>query len=76
MYVTPVLLKKYSFHDFLNRSNLAFVYFFLEKIFSSKNVYIILCLRHGAYLNSTSNVFTYLLIIFLGNDWLGFFLNK
>ena len=35
-----------------------------------------LCLRHGAYLNSTSNVFTYWLTIFLGDDWFGFFLNK
>ena len=25
-----------------------------------------LCLRHGAYLNGTSNVFAYLLIIYLG----------
>ena len=35
-----------------------------------------LCLRHGAYLNSTSNVFTYLLINLLGHDWFWFFLNE
>ena len=36
-----------------------------------------LCLRYyDAYLNSTSNVSTYLLIIFLRRDWFGFFLNE
>ena len=35
-----------------------------------------LCLRHGAYLNGTSNMFTYLLIIFLGQDWLVLFKKK
>ena len=35
-----------------------------------------LCLCHGAYLNNTSNVFAYLLIIFIGHDWFEFFLNN
>ena len=35
-----------------------------------------LCLCHGTYLNSTSNVFPYLLIIFLGHDRFGFFLKN
>ena len=35
-----------------------------------------LCLRHGAYLNGTSNVFACLLTIFLEQDWFGIFLNK
>ena len=36
-----------------------------------------LCLHHGTYLNGTSNVFAYLLIIFLGHDWFRFcLLNK
>ena len=40
-------------------------------------IYIyIYTLTHGAYLNRTSNAFAYFLIIFLGHDWLGFFLNK
>ena len=29
----PVLLKSYSFHNFLSRSNFAFVFFFSKKIF-------------------------------------------
>ena len=45
--------------------------FLPQKIFMS-----CLYLRHGAYLNSTSNVFAYLVIIFLGHDWFGVFLNK
>ena len=32
--------------------------------------------RLNMYLNSASNVFAYLLIIFLGHDWFGFFLNE
>ena len=35
-----------------------------------------LCLRHGIYLKGTSNLFVYLLIIFLEHDWFGFFLNE
>ena len=62
MHITSVLLKNYSFRNFLNRSNFAFVCFFSKIIFSpQKNVY-------GTYLNSTSNIFAYLLIIFLGHD--------
>ena len=41
MHTTPVSLKNYSFHNFLNRSNFAFVCFFPKKIFFiSKNVYV------------------------------------
>ena len=69
--------KKYLFHNFLNISNFAFVCFFSKKIFSPQKMFMsCLCLRHRPYLNSTSNVFAYLLIIFLGHDWFGFFLNK
>ena len=70
MHRTPVLLKNYSFHNFLNRSNFAFVCFFSKRNFVSPQKIFMscLCLRHGAFLNSTSSVFAYLLIIFLGND--------
>ena len=77
MLTTPVLLKNYSFHNVLNRSNFAFVCFFSKKMFSPHEMFMsCLCLRNGAYLNHTSNVFAYLLIIFLGHNWFGFFLNK
>ena len=79
MYITPVLLINYSFHNFLNRSNFAFVCFFSKKkkkIFKSKMFMSCLCLRHDAYLNGTSNVFACLLTIFLGVDWFRFLLNK
>ena len=72
MHRTPVLLKHYSFHNFLNSSNFVFVCFFSKKNFSPQKCLSCFCLCHGAYLNSTSNVFTYLLIIFLGHDWFGF----
>ena len=77
MHRTPVLLKNYLFHTFLNRTNFALVCFFSKKNFSPQKMFMsCLSLRHGAYLNSTSNVFAHLLIIFLGFDWFGFFLNK
>ena len=69
MYITPVSLKNYSF---LNRSK-NFEYVSPQKMFMS-----CLFLRHGTYLNGTSNVFAYLFayFIFLGHDWFEFFLNK
>ena len=73
---TPVLLKNYSFHNFLNRSKFAFVCFFKKKFSPQKMLMSCFCLCHGTYLKSTSNVLTYLLIIFLGSNWFGFFLNK
>ena len=77
MHITPVLLKNYSFHNFVNRLNFAFVCFCSKKKFLTQKLFMsCLYLRHGVYLNSTSNVFAYLLIIFLGQDWFGFFLNK
>ena len=76
MHITPVSLKNYSFHNFLNRSSFAFVCFFTKKNSPQKMFMSCLCLRHGAYLNGTSNVFAYLLIIFFGHDWFAFFLNK
>ena len=77
MHITPVLLKNYSSHNFLNRSNFAFFCFFSKKNFSPQKMFMsCLCLRHGTYLNSTSNVFAYLLIIFLGRAWFWFFLNE
>ena len=44
MHITPVLLKNDSFHNFLNRSQIAFVwsYFKKKKNFTSKNVYVML----------------------------------
>ena len=39
-YINPVLLKKYSFHNFLNRSNFAFVCFFSKKLFSSQKMFM------------------------------------
>ena len=41
MHVTPVLVKKNSFHNFLNRSNFAFNSFFSKKKIQLKN-----CLCH------------------------------
>ena len=55
----------------------AFICFFSKKMFSPQRMFMsCLCLRHGAHVNSTSSVFVHLLIIFLGRDWFGFFLNK
>ena len=68
------IAKNYSFHNFLNRFICLFLFkktFLPQKMFMS-----CLCLRHGIYLNGTSNQFVYLLIIFLGHDWFGFFLNE
>ena len=79
MYITPVLLKNYSFHNSVNRSNFAFIwlYFLSKKKISPQKMFMsCLCLRHEAYLNGTSNVFACLLTIFLGRDWFRFFLNK
>ena len=60
------IAKNYSFHNFWTDQN-----FWPQKMFMP-----CLLLRHGAYLNGMCNVFAYLLIIFLGHDWFGFFLNK
>ena len=69
MHITPVLLKIYSFHNFLKRSNFAIVCLFSKKNFSPQKIFVsCLCLDHGTYLNGTSNVFAYLLIIFLGRE--------
>ena len=77
MHITPVLLKNYSFHIFFKQIKLCLGLFLFKKIFfPSKNVYVMFMLCHGTYLNSTSNVFVYLLITFLGYDRFGFFLNK
>ena len=68
--------KNYSFHNFLNRSNFPSVcYFSNEKLSPQEMVMLWLCLHHSTYLNSASNVFVYLLIIFLRHDWFWFFLN-
>ena len=74
MHMTPVSLKNYLFHTFLNRSNYTFVCLFSKKTNSPQKMFMsCLCLRHGIYLNGTSNVFAYLLIIFLGHDWFRIF---
>ena len=65
-----VMLKNYSFHNFLNRSHFAFL------SFQKKTFYLKKCLYYGTYLNSTSKVFAYLPIIFLVHNWFGCFLNK
>ena len=50
---------------------------FFSKINSPQKMLMsCLCLHHSTYMNGTSNVFTYLLIIFLERDWFRFFLNK
>ena len=61
MHITPISLKNYSFCNFLNRSKSAFVCIFSKKNFSPQKMFMsCFCLRDGAYLNGTSNVFTYL----------------
>ena len=59
-----------------DQTSCLFGFFPKKKNFTSKNVDVMLCLCCGAYLNGISNVFVYLLIIFLGHDWFVFFLNK
>ena len=77
MHKTPVLLKNFAFHLFIHFFTLPLFAFFQKKTFlTSKKSLSCLYLRHGVYLNSTSNMFAYLLIIFLGRNWFGFFLNK
>ena len=71
------IAKKLFISHLSNRSDFAFVCFFSKKTFSPQKMFVsCLCLCHGTYLNSTSNVFSYLLVIFLGHDRFGFFLNK
>ena len=77
MDITTVLLKYYSFHNILNKSNFAFCLFLFEKKNSPQKMFMSsLCLRHDAYLNITSNVFAHLLSISLEHAWFRFFLNK
>ena len=56
---TPVLLKNYSFHNFLNRSKFAFACLLKKKFSPQKMLMPCFCLCHGTYLKRTSNVFTY-----------------
>ena len=76
IYRTKVLLKNYSFHNFLNRSDFVFVCLFSKNFSRQKMLTSNSSLLHGAYFNSSSNAFAYLLIIFLGKNLFGFFLNK
>ena len=81
MHITPVSLKNYSFHNLFEQIKLRVCLFLFKKkkkkkISPQKMCMSCLGLRHGTYLNGTSNVFSHLLIIFLGYDWLRFFLNK
>ena len=74
---TLVLRKKKFISQLFKYIKLCLCFFLFKKTFSPQKMFIsCFCLCHGAYLNSTSNGFTYLLIIFLGNDWLEFFLSK
>ena len=41
MYITPVSLKNYPVHNFLNRSNFAFICFFFKK-----KIHLKTCLCH------------------------------
>ena len=77
MHVTPNarIGKKNSFHNFLNRSNFAFNSFFSKKKFNSKIVYVMFMFTPWRLLERYI-LFAYFSIIFLGQDWFGFFLNK
>ena len=71
------IAKKLFISQFFKQIKLCLCLFLHKKIISPQKMFMsCLCSHHGAYLNSASNVFAYLLIIFLGHDWLGFFLNK
>ena len=71
------IAKKLSSSQFFEQIKLRVYLFLFQKKNSPQNMFMsCLCLRHGAYLNGISNMFTHLLIIFLGRDWFGFFLNK
>ena len=73
MHITPVSLKNYSFFTIFWTDR---VCFFSTKKLTSKHVYVMFMFTHGAYVNGTSKVFAYLLIILLERDWFGFFFNK
>ena len=74
MHRTPALPKNYSFHNFFKQIKLCLCLLLFKKRNSPQKMFMsCLCLHHGAYLNSKSIMFAYLLIIF-GQDW--FFLNK
>ena len=71
------IAKKLSSSQFFEQIKLHVYLFLFQKKNSPRNMFMsCLCLRHGTYLNGISNMFTHLLIIFLGRDWFGFFLNK
>ena len=59
------IAKKLFISEFFEQIKLRVCLFLLKKIFSPQKMFMS-C--HGAYLNGTSNVFAYLLIIFLGCD--------
>ena len=78
MHITPVLLKNYSFHIFLKQIKLCLGLFLFKKNFfplkkclCHVNVYV-MALTWTVHL-TCSRIF---LIIFLGYDRFGFFLNK
>ena len=73
MHITLASLKSYSFHNFFGQIKLRICLPLFKKCFSPQKMFMpCLCLRHGAYLNGTSAVFAYLLILSLGHDWFGF----
>ena len=74
MHITPVSFKPIHFTIFWIDQTLRLFVSFQKICFHLKKCLSRLCLRRGAYLNGTSNVFAYLLIIFLENHWFGFFL--
>ena len=75
--LTSSIAKKIIISQFFKEIKLCLYLLLFKKKFSPQKMFMSCSyLRHGAYLNSTSNVLAYLLIIFLGRDWFGFFLNK
>ena len=76
--LTSSIAKKIFISQFFEEIKLYLYLLLFKKKKNSPQKMFMSCsyLRHDAYLNSTSNVLAYLLIIFLGRDWFGFFLNK
>ena len=61
--------KKLFISQYFKQIKLCLPLLLFKKIFSPQKMFMsCLGLRHVAYLNSTSNVFAYLLIIFLGHN--------
>ena len=75
MHVTPVLVKKIHFTTFWTDQTSRLILSFQKKKFNSKIVYVMFMFTLWRLLERYI-LFAYFLIIFLGQDWFGFFLNK